>query len=101
MELRKRGAARHVVAPQEDESKPGRTRYTKNLVFRAVSAATLSWLAISLAHAGYIMMDTNIERRWHQYGTANPIFATVEEAYADTKARSEGCNVSKTTCWTL
>ena len=61
MELRERGrAARDVVVPQERQSKSGRIMKTKNLTIRVVSAATLSWLAISLAHAGWITMDTAI-----------------------------------------
>ena len=72
---------------------------TKNLVFRAVSAATLFCLATSLAHAGYVMVHTAIERRWQQYGTNHPIFATVQEAFADTKARWERCdNYTPQTC---
>ena len=75
---------------------------TKNPMIRAVSAATLSWLAISLAHAGYITVDTGIWRTWQQYGTANPQFETVQEAYADTKARIDRCdNGNPQRCWTL
>lgn len=53
---------------------------------------------IPLAHAGYITVDTGTWRTWQQYGTGNPRFETVQEAFADTQARSPCTDPATQTC---
>jgi hypothetical protein len=75
---------------------------TKTLTIRSLVATALFAAMSTLANAGYIISDVGIWRLWFQYGTTNPYFDTLQEAFADSKARSDRCNNSnRQTCWSI